>query len=61
MRLNNNKPGVIGPSAQANHKPTDNLSQIEFAGVEREPGIKANTKPTTSITGKLQRGEIKQS
>ncbi len=61
MRLNKDKPSVIGASAQVDHKPTDDLSQIKFAGVERKPGIKVPTKPTTSITGKFQQAEIKQS
>jgi hypothetical protein len=51
---------MIGASAQVDHKPTNDLSQIKFAGVERKPGIKVHTKPTTSITGKLQQAEIKQ-
>lgn len=54
MRLNKDKPSVIGASAQVDHKPTDNLSQIKLAGAERKAETKVHTKPTTSITGKIQ-------
>ena len=62
MRLNKDKPNVIGASAQVDHKTTDDLSQKTFAGVEGKRGMKARTKPTTSITRGLQvqQDEIKQ-
>ena len=50
---------MIGASAQVDHKPTDNLPGIEFAEVERKEEIKVHTKPTTSMTAKLQQVEIK--
>jgi len=61
MRLNKDKPSVIGASAEIDHKPADDLSQITFAGVEGKRGIKAHTKPTTSITRGLQQDALKQS
>ena len=61
MRLNKDKPSVIGASAQVDHKPTDDLSQNKFVRIERKPGMDVHTKPTTSITGELQQVDIKQS
>ena len=54
MRLNKDRPSVIGASTQVDHKPTDDLLQIKFAGVERKAGTKVHTKPTTSMTRKIQ-------
>jgi hypothetical protein len=49
---------MIGASAQVDHKPADNLPGIKFAEMEKEE-IKVHTKPTTSMTAKLQQVEIK--
>jgi hypothetical protein len=50
---------MIGASAQVNHKPAYNLPGIKFSEMERKAGIKVQTKPTTSMTAKPQRFEIK--
>jgi hypothetical protein len=50
---------MIGASAQVDHEPTDNLPGMKFAEMERKGEIRARTKPTTSMTAKLQQIEIK--
>ena len=50
---------MIGASAQVDHKPADNLPGIKFAEKVRKEEIKLHTKPTTSMTAKLQKVEIK--
>jgi cell division septation protein DedD len=50
---------MIGASTQVDHKPANNLPGIKIAEMERKEGIKVHTKPTTSMTAKLQQVEIK--
>jgi len=50
---------MIGATAQVDHKPADNLPGKKFVEKERKEEINVHTKPTTSITAKLQQVEIK--
>jgi len=59
MRLNKDKPSVIGAFAQVDYKPADDLPGIKFAEMERKEEIKVHTRPTTSMTAKRQQSEIK--
>jgi len=50
---------MIGAPAQVDHKPADNLPEIKFAEMWRKKEGKVHTKPTTSMTAKLQQVEFR--